>query len=251
MIRLENLCAGYGSRQVLFDVCTDIERGQLVSVIGPNACGKSTMLKAIEGILPLWSGEVFADGVAISNMRRGDIAKRISYLAQGRSTPDMTVGQMVLHGRFPHLSYPRVYSEKDRRIAREAMEKVGVDNVEGSAMSDLSGGMRQNAYIAMALAQDTEYILLDEPTTYLDIAHQLDLMRMLRTLAQSGKGIVAVMHDIPLALGYSDRIIVLESGRIAANGTPDEVWSSGILERIFGVQILRAPDGKGFYYGCR
>ena len=248
MIELENLCTGYGSRQVLFDVCANIERGQLISIIGPNACGKSTLLKSVAGIIPLWSGEVTADGEALVDMRRGDVAKRIAYLAQGRSTPDMTVGQMVLHGRFPHLSYPRVYGEKDRRIAREAMEKVGVIGARDVAMSALSGGMRQNAYIAMALAQDTDYILLDEPTTYLDIAHQLELMRTLRALAQNGKGIVAVMHDIPLALGYSDKILALDGGKIVAAGTPDEVWSSGILERIFGVRIIRTPDGKGFYY---
>ncbi len=248
MIKLNKLCSGYGSRQILFDICAEVECGELISVIGPNGCGKSTLLKSIAGILPLHSGEVEIDGTSLSTLKRGDVAKRVAYLAQGKSTPDMTVGQMVLHGRFAHLSYPRIYGDKDKMIANEAMERMGVIDVADRPISSLSGGMRQNAYIAMALAQDTDYILLDEPTTYLDIAHQIELMNTLRTLSDSGKGILAVMHDIPLALGYSDKVIVVDGGNIKATGTPDEIYSLGIIEQIFGVSLLKTPDGKGFYY---
>lgn len=251
MIKLKNLCVGYGSHQVLFDICAEIERGALICVIGTNGCGKSTLLRSVAGILPLRSGEVEIDGAPLYELGRCDIAKKVAYLAQGKSTPDMTVGQMVLHGRFAHLGYPRIYGEKDRRIAREAMEKMGVLELSERPISSLSGGMRQNAYIAMALAQDTDYILLDEPTTYLDIAHQIDLMRTLRSLSDEGKGVLAVMHDIPLALGFSDRVMVVEDGRIKAFGTPDEIYDSKIIGSTFGVSLIKSSDQKGFYYNYK
>ena len=251
MIRIENLCSGYGSRQVLFDICADIERGSLISVIGPNGCGKSTLLRSIVGILPSRSGEVEIDGTSLSTLGRVEIAKRVAYLAQGKSAPDMTVEQMVLHGRFAHLSYPRIYGETDRKIAAEAMRRVGVLDLADRPVSSLSGGMRQNAYIAMALAQDTDYILLDEPTTYLDISHQIELMNTLCALAEGGKGILAVMHDIPLALRYSDKVIVVDDGRVVAVDTPDQIYRSGIIDATFGVSLMRTADSNGFYYSYK
>ena len=199
MLELKNISAGYGSKNVLSDITVSFEKGKLTSIIGVNGCGKSTLIKAILGILPLSGGKVIIDGCDLQSMSRNEIAKRIAYLAQGKNTPDMTVEQMVLHGRFPYLSYPRRYRKTDHEFARKAMETVGILHLADKPLYELSGGMRQNAYIAMALAQNTDYILLDEPTTYLDIAHQLDLMRILRGLADRKKGIITVMHDLPLA----------------------------------------------------
>lgn len=247
MLELNRISAGYGKQTVLDGISVDFEKGKLTSIIGVNGCGKSTLLKAILGILPLSGGEITIDGENLLTMSRNEIAKKIAYLSQGKNTPDMTVEQMVLHGRFPYLSYPRRYSSHDREVAIKAMETVGVAEFAHKPLYSLSGGMRQNAYIAMALAQDTDYILLDEPTTYLDIAHQLELMRILRKLADSGKGIVTVMHDLPLAFDFSDTLTVMNNGGIIACGTPSELCNLPIIEDIFGVKIKQMQYDKYSY----
>lgn len=247
MIEAKNISAGYGSKTVLNGATVSFEKGKLTSLIGVNGSGKSTMLKAMLGILPLSGGEILIDRKDMRSMSRNEIAKRIAYLAQGKNTPDMTVEQMVLHGRFPYLTYPRRYRETDREFARGAMEVVGISHLADQPLSTLSGGMRQNAYIAMALAQDTDYILLDEPTTYLDIAHQRELMKLLKQLADGGKGIVTVMHDLPMAFDFSDTIAVLQSGTVVLHADPTEICASPILKEIFGVRINRLPNHK-FYY---
>ena len=247
MLEIKNVTAGYGKHAVLNDVSVAFEKGKLTSIVGVNGCGKSTLLKAILGILPLSSGEIVIDGNNLRSMSRIEIAQSVAYLAQGKSTPDMTVEQMVLHGRFPHLSYPRRYREADREIARKAMDAVGILPLADKLLYELSGGMRQTAYIAMALAQDTDYILLDEPTTYLDIAHQLELMKLLRGLANSGKGIVAVMHDLPLAFEFSDKLAVIHNGNIVANAIPTDICNSSIIKEIFDIRIERMENDQ-FYY---
>jgi iron complex transport system ATP-binding protein len=182
-------------------------------------------------------------------MSRNEIAKKTAYLSQGKNTPDMTVEQMVLHGRFPYLSYPRRYSTYDREVAGKAMEAVGIAELAHKPLYTLSGGMRQNAYIAMALAQDTDYILLDEPTTYLDISHQIELMKLLRKLADNGKGIIAVMHDLPMAFNYSDEILVIENGKSRVQSNPIDICGSAVIKEVFNVQIERLVDGRYCYAG--
>ena len=247
MLELKSLSAGYGRQPVLDRITVSFEKGRLTSIIGANGCGKSTLLKAILGILPLSGGEIVVDGRDLRSMSRTEIAQKIAYLAQGKLLPDMTVEQMVLHGRFPYLSYPRRYRDSDREAAWSAMNAVGISHLADEPLSRLSGGMRQNAYIAMALAQDTDYILLDEPTTYLDIAHQLELVQLLGRLTAEGRGIVAVMHDLPLAFNFSDTVVALQNGRIAAHMPPAEMCASSVTQEIFGVKMKRMDDRK-FYY---
>lgn len=246
MIELKNLTAGYPKKEVLHGISVSFEKGRLTSIIGPNGCGKSTLLKATLGIIRGYDGEVTVDGVSTSELTRKELAKRIAYLSQGKTVPDMTVGQMVLHGRFPHLSYPRRYGRRDREIADEAMERMGISELADEPMSSLSGGMRQKAYIAMALAQDTEYIILDEPTTYLDITHQLRLMKILRGLAEDGKGIIAVMHDLPVAFSFSDTVTVMQDGIVKGVGAPREISESKMIKDIFGVGLHR--EGDEYFY---
>lgn len=248
MIELKNVSAGYGKRAVLNGVSVEFEKGNMTSIIGVNGCGKSTLLKTILGILPVCGGEILFDGERLSDMSRNQIARKAAYLAQGKNTPDMTVEQMVLHGRFPHLSYPRRYRDKDHKIAYKAMERMGISNLAEKPLYTLSGGMRQNAYIAMALAQETDYILLDEPTTYLDIAHQLELMKTLKSLAGSGKGIITVMHDLPMAMNFSDRIVLLNGGKAECCGEPKKICDSRAIERIFGVSVEIISGGKNYGY---
>ncbi len=248
VLELKNVSVGYGKQKVIDSVSASFEKGKLTSIIGPNGCGKSTLLKSMVNILPIFDGEILADGVSLEKMSRNDTAKKISYLAQGKNIPDMTVEQMVLHGRFPYLGYPRRYRKRDKEIARSAMEKVGIGHLSDRPLYTLSGGMRQNAYIAMALAQDTDYILLDEPTTYLDIAHQLELMKILRELASSGKGIVTVMHDLPMAFEFSDEIAVIYDGKKAIQDTPSEISSSSVTETVFGVKVERLSGENKYFY---
>ena len=248
MIELKNIAAGYSKHTVLENVSITFEKGQLTSIIGKNGCGKSTLLKAALGILPITGGEISLCGTPLNQMSRNGIAQKLSYLAQGKTAPDMTVMQMVLNGRFPHLKYPQRYSKNDIEIATASLNKMGITDLKEAALGTLSGGMQQKAYIAMALAQSTDYILLDEPTTYLDITHQLELMKILKSLAENGKGIITVMHDLPLALSVSDRIIVLDEKTIVADGTPQSVFESKTIEKIFGVSLEQSPDGNGYHY---
>ena len=248
MIELSHISTGYGIKIILNDVSVAFEKGKLTSIIGANGCGKSTLLKTILGILPSKSGNVTIDGARLKEMSRNDIARRIAYLSQEKNTPDMTVEQLVLHGRFPHLSYPRRYTDKDRVIAVGVMEQMGIVEYAHKPLYSLSGGMKQNSYIAMALAQETDYILLDEPTTYLDIAHQLELMKILRSLADSGKGIVAVMHDLPMAFTFSDKIILINDGRIVDDERPEKIYERNIIDKVFGIALDRSKDGRSYSY---
>lgn len=248
MLELDNISVCYGNNQILKDISAKIERGRLVSIIGVNGCGKSTLLKAVLGILPLSCGNILIDDENISEMSRNAIAKKIAYLAQGKSTPDMTVEQLVLHGRFPYLSYPRRYSKNDRDVAFLSMQQLKITEYADSSLTTLSGGIRQKAYIAMSLAQDTDYILLDEPTTYLDITHQLELMKNLRLLAEKGKGIITVMHDLPMAFDFSDEIILIKDGKIAIHSTPKDICNTSIINDVYGISLKYSKTENKYFY---
>lgn len=248
MLEAKNITAGYGKQNVIENATVAFEKGKFTSIIGVNGSGKSTLLKAMLGILPVTHGEAIIDGKPINTLKRNEIAKKLAYLAQGHIVPDMTVGQMVLHGRFPYLSYPCRYTAKDREIALSAMKKVHIEEFADKRLSSLSGGMRQCAYIAMALAQGTDYILLDEPTTYLDISHQLELMQILRGLADEGKGIIAVMHDLPMAFDFSDEIAIVNEKRIILKDTPHKLSSLSAIAEIFGVKIKFSEEENKFFY---
>ena len=248
MLEIRNLTAGYRGRVVLHDLSLDLPPNRLTGIIGPNGCGKSTLLKAALGLIPRVSGDVRANGQPLDRLKRHEIAGQVAYLAQGRDVPDMTVEQMVLQGRFPYLHYPHGYSRRDYEKARAAMERVGITSIAGEPLAALSGGMRQTAYIAMALAQDTPYMLLDEPTTYLDPAHQFSLMGLLREITRDGRGVAAVMHDLPLALTFSDRVAVMAEGRVVACATPREIVASGVIEEVFGICVREDSDGFRVVY---
>lgn len=248
MLELKNICAGYGKKQILKDISLSFAESELISVIGPNGSGKSTMLKAAMGIIPILSGEVNIDGENINGLSRRQIAVKAAYLSQGKNVPDMTVKQLSLHGRFPHLSYPRRYTERDKSIVSAALNELGISELADRPLSSLSGGMRQNAYIAMALAQDADCILLDEPTSYLDIFHQLELMKTLKKLTKRGKGVVAVLHDLPLAFAFSDKIAVLKDGSVIAEGTPREIYRLPVIREVFGVELDYLEEEKSYRY---
>ncbi len=250
MIKIESLSAGYGSGDVIKGVSASFEQGMITSIIGPNGCGKSTLLKAVAGLITPSSGSVSVDGVSLSKMKPQERAKRISYLPQTRRLPHMTVFELILHGRFPHLSFPRVYGKRDHKAAEEAAFRMGLTELSDRPLSTLSGGILQKAYVAMALAQSTDHILLDEATTHLDVSHSFRLMDILKNLKEDGHSVVTVLHDLPLAMTYSDTVIVMNEGKIVSAGTPCEIMSSGIIRDVFGVglEMSHNTDTPSCYY---
>lgn len=250
MIELKNVRAGYPGKPVLHDLNLTIPAGQVTVIVGPNGCGKSTLLKALICLNPHHSGEILVDGKSIGEYAPNALARKIAYLPQKRSVPDITVRRMVLHGRFPYLSYPRHYRPQDHEAVDAALTRLGLTDLAETPMNKLSGGMQQKVYIAMALAQDTPVIAMDEPTAFLDISHQLQLMVLARELASSGKAVLLVLHDLPLALGYAHRIAVMKEGRILDAGTPEEIYTRGSLEQAFNVKIRRTAAEEGWQYYC-
>lgn len=250
MIDLQHVSAGYDEREVLHNINLHIKAGKVTALIGPNGCGKSTLLKSLVRINPHSSGRILVNDRLVENYKTTELAKQIAYLSQSKNIPDITVLKMVLHGRFAYLNYPRRYRKEDYDIARKALEWVGLSDLEEEPVNRLSGGMRQKVYIAMALAQNTPVILMDEPTTYLDIYHQLKVMEMARDLANEGKTVVMVLHDLSQALRTADEIVVLCNGNVVFQGTPQEVYESGKLTEVFGVRIRKHETETGEYYTC-
>ena len=250
MLEIQNLCSGYGEREVLHDISLTARAGQVTVIVGPNGCGKSTLLKTICGIQPVTAGQVLLDDEKLLALPRNLLAQRTAYLAQSRQVPDITVERLVLHGRFPYLGYPRRYRKEDYAIADAAMKTMGVAELADELVQNLSGGQRQKVYIAMALAQDTPVILLDEPTTYLDISHQLQLMQQARMLAAQGKTVVMIIHDLPHAFQTADHMILMRDGKIVADGTPEQIYASGMISSVFGVRLCRTGTEGGWRYYC-
>lgn len=250
MIELHELAAGYPERRVLEQVSLQFPDGQITVLAGPNASGKTTLLRTILGLESRLEGEIFLDGTAQTDLSARELALRVSYLPQSRPVPNITAGRMVLHGRFPHLGYPRRYRPEDWAMAKAALREAGAEELERQLMSRLSGGQRQRVYLAMLLAQDTRNVLLDEPTTYLDVAHQFRLLDCARRLADQGRAVVLVLHDLCLALRWADQLAVLDSGRLQMADSPERVFTSGILDQVFEVNVRRFQTPNGWQYYC-
>ena len=250
MIELKQLCAGYGDHIVLRDISLRFAPGRLIVLLGPNGSGKSTLLKTITGLNEKRGGEILFDGVSADTLSPRQRAQRVAYMAQRRNTPNIVARRMVLHGRFPYLSYPRRYLPEDLQMADQALALAGASDVAKASMEELSEGQRQKVYLAMALAQDTPTILMDEPTNFLDVRHQLNLMKLACGLKDQGKCLVMVLHDIRLAMKYADEIIVLENGSVQGDSSPREIYQSGVIDRVFGIKLARFETGNGpqYYY---
>lgn len=250
MIALKNLTVGYHGEALLSQVNLEFPQGQVTVLLGPNGCGKSTLLKTVLGLLPPLGGEIFYDGEPISSLSGGAVARKAAYMAQNHTVPSIVAQRMVLHGRFPYLSFPRKYRKEDHEAVRRALETAGGLDLSNRPMQELSGGQRQKVYLAMALAQETGTILMDEPTTWLDIRHQLEVMATARALAESGRAVGLVSHDLCLALRTADRVAVLAQGALQMAAPPEEAFASGVLDQAFGVRVRRVETPTGWQYYC-
>ena len=239
MIRFENLRAGYGGDERLHGVSCVIPTGRLTALIGPNGCGKSTLLKCAAGVMKPEGGEILLEEMPYRSFDRRTLARRIAYMPQSRPVPEMTVEQLAACGRHPHQRWGRSLTAGDREITRAALVRAGAEGFAGRMVSELSGGERQRAYLAMMLAQQTDVLLLDEPTTYLDPGGQFALMELLGGLCREGRTVIIVLHDLPLALEYADHVLLMQDGRLVQGGSPEEIFGSGRLEDVFGVGMER------------
>ena len=247
MLELRDVTAGYGGTPVLRNVTFSVPAGSLTALIGPNDCGKTTLLRAAARQLPLSGGGILLDGRPISAYGRTEFARKAAFMPQVRSVPAITVGALVSHGRFPHLGFSRRLRPEDRDAVQAAMEATGVAEWAHRDLRSLSGGERQRVYLAMALAQGIDLILLDEPTTYLDPGRQFELLDLIASLPGRSKTVVMVLHDLAHALRYSDRLVLLEQGRLVQQGTPEALYAGGQLDRVFSIRSRLSPDGSYYF----
>ncbi|MEM7444591.1 MAG: ABC transporter ATP-binding protein [Pseudomonadota bacterium] len=237
---------GYGGAPVLTDVTLDIESGEIVILVGPNGCGKSTLLKTIARVLKPQSGHVLLDGNDIRHMNTRKVARRLALLPQGPVAPEgLLVHELVALGRFPYQTALRQWSRADADAVAEAMVETNTSDYADTPVAQLSGGQRQRCWIAMVLAQGTDLILLDEPTTFLDLKVQIDLMSLLLRLARTGgRTLLIVLHELNVAAAFADRLVVMREGRIFRSGPPSEILSEGLLKQAFDLdaQIIADPS---------
>ena len=250
-VELRGVRFAYGEHAVLDGLSLALPAGCLTGIVGPNGCGKSTLLRVIDGVLEPAAGEALVEGDALDSLSARERAERIALLPQIHRTPSMTVEALVSCGRYAHMGLFGGLTDQDRLIVAESMRVAGVEHLAHKAARALSGGERQRAFIAMVLAQRARTVLLDEPTTYLDPRAALDVMGLARGLVyEQGMTGAVVIHDLPLALRFCDRIAVMDSGRIVAVGTPAEILDQGVLEQVFGVMIARMELNGEVVYSC-
>jgi iron complex transport system ATP-binding protein len=241
MIDLKNITTGYNKVEIIKNIGISFDKSTITTIVGKNGCGKTTLLKTAANLLKPFSGEVMIEGKNIESISNKELAKCISFLPQLRSVPNITVYNLVMHGRYPYLGFSRIPQKRDKLIAENAIEIMGLREQMNKNIQELSGGQRQKVYIAMVLAQDTDIIFLDEPTTYLDINHQLEILEIVKKLKKMGKTIVMVLHDLNSALSYSDKICLMEKGQIAIYDTPEAVFNSKEINRIFKISSKQVP----------
>ncbi|MDV7132923.1 ABC transporter ATP-binding protein [Williamsia muralis] len=245
-LQAQDVTIGYDKRVISESLSVDIPDGAFTVIVGPNACGKSTLLRALSRLLAPTKGSVLLDGKAISSYPAKEVARRLGLLPQSSIAPDgIRVADLVARGRYPHQKLIRQWSADDESAVIEAMTATGVTELSGRLVDELSGGQRQRVWVAMVLAQQTPLMLLDEPTTFLDIAYQIDLLELCAELNKTGgRTLVAVLHDLNHACRYADHIIAMKAGAIVAEGRPADIITADLVRDVFGLpcRIIDDPE---------
>ncbi|MFB8025447.1 ABC transporter ATP-binding protein [Streptomyces sp. NPDC056465] len=237
---------GYGGRTVIDGLDVTVPSGLITTIIGPNGCGKSTLLRTLTRLLKPTAGAVVLDGEDIAALRTREVARKLGLLPQGPVAPEgLTVADLVARGRHPHQSWLRQWSSDDAAVVERALAMTGVSDLADRPVDSLSGGQRQRVWISMTLAQGTDLLLLDEPTTYLDLAHAIDVLDLVDDLHEAGRTVVMVLHDLNLATRYSDNLVVMREGAILAQGHPRDVVTAELLEEAFGLRAKVIEDPVG------
>ncbi|SDF74425.1 iron complex transport system ATP-binding protein [Blastococcus aurantiacus] len=240
----EQLRLAYDEHVVVQDVDLELTDGSFTAIVGPNGCGKSTLLRALGRLLRPAGGQVLLDGRAIARTPTREVAKVLGLLPQSPIAPEgLTVADLVARGRHPHQSWVRQWSRDDESVVAEALEWTDMAELAERPVDELSGGQRQRAWISMALAQGTDLLLLDEPTTYLDLAHQIDVLELVGRLhAERGRTVAVVLHDLNLAARYAQRLVAMKDGVLVASGTPAQVLTEELLADVFDLEARIVPD---------
>ncbi len=234
---------GYDKRVVSDALSVQIPDRSFTVIVGPNACGKSTLLRGLSRLLKPSRGRVVLDGADIRSYPAKEVARRLGLLPQASLAPDsIRVADLVARGRYPHQKLIRQWTATDEHAVASAMAATGVTDLSGRLVDELSGGQKQRVWVAMALAQETGILLLDEPTTFLDITHQIELLELFTDLHRDGRTLVAVLHDLNHAARYATHLIVMKDGRVVAEGRPSEVVTAERVQEVFGLRCLVVPD---------
>jgi iron complex transport system ATP-binding protein len=242
-IEVQSITLAYENDVIIRNLSLSIPRGGITALVGPNGCGKSTLLRGLSRLLKPRGGAVLLDGRDIWSMPTKVLAQQLGILPQSPVTPEgLTVYELVAQGRYPHQTFMQQWTADDERLAQEALRITGLTELSDRPVDSLSGGQRQRAWIAMTLAQDTDYLLLDEPTTFLDLAFQIDVLDLLDDLHKEGKTIIMVLHDLNHACRYADHLITLREGSIEAQGNPAAILDEVLVERVFGIRCQIIPD---------
>lgn len=243
-LKVNELTAGYDGKRIIHGVNLEVPVGSMSVLIGANACGKSTLLKTIARLISPMEGEILLDGKAINHYAPKKLAQILGILPQSPVVPEgISVSDLAARGRFPYHNFLRGYSKQDYQAVEDALKWMDVATIAGENVSQLSGGQRQRVWIAMALAQQTDILLLDEPTTFLDIAHQIEILELLANLnRQRGTTILMVLHDINMAARYADHVFAMKDGRLIAQGAPEQVISRELIQEVFDLDCVVVSD---------
>ncbi|WP_086981148.1 Fe(3+) dicitrate ABC transporter ATP-binding protein FecE [Vibrio aphrogenes] len=243
MISTHKLQVSYGDTVIIKELSLTIPKGKITALIGPNGCGKSTLLKTLARIHKPKMGNVLLNNVPLNAYDDKELARELSLLPQMLVTPEgINVQRLVEYGRSPYLSHWGKLGVADKAYVAKAMQETGVSELALQPVESLSGGQRQRAWIAMILAQDTNIVMLDEPTTYLDLSHQIELMKIMREMNKQGKTVVVVLHDLNQACRYCDHLVILKQGELVAQGTPEHVFTETMLEEVFSLKAKVIQD---------